>query len=124
MLEVLPVGPVPPNPAEFSGALAVAELLAKLEQRADLVLIDAAPMLHLSDAMTLTSRVDALVIVARLSSVRRPMLNELRRVLDTAPVTKLGVVVTGASEGESYGYGYGYGYGASREATSRRETVA
>ena len=124
VLQVLPVGPVPPNPAEFAGSHALAELLAGLEQRADLVFIDAAPMLHLSDAMTLTSRVDALIVVARLSSIRRGMLTELHRVLETAPTTKLGVVVTGAAGGESYGRGYGYGEPARKETTGRREPVA
>ena len=99
--------------------------LAKLETRADLVLIDAAPMLQLSDAMALTSRIDALVVVARLSSARRSVLNELRRVLDSAPIAKLGVVVTGAQHGEPYSGGYGYGdaESAQRAAATRREYV-
>lgn len=129
LLQVLPVGPLPPNPAEFIGSQTLAALIGKLETRADLVLIDAAPMLQLSDAMTLTSRVDALVVVSRLPAARRSVLNELRRVLDSAPVAKLGVVVTGAQHGESYtgGYGYGYGHaygeaeGAQRGATTRQE---
>ena len=128
VLQVLPVGPLPPNPAEFIGSHGLAALLAELEARADLVLVDAAPLLHLSDAMTLTARVDALVIVARLSSIRRPVLNELRRVLESAPIAKLGVVVTGAQQGEPYhgGYGYGYGYseGGQRAAATGREHVA
>ena len=125
LLQVLPVGTLPPNPAEFIGSTTLAELLAKLETRADLVLIDAAPMLQLSDAMTLTSRVDALVVVARLSAARRSVLNELGRVLDSAPVAKLGVVVTGAQRGEPYTGGYGYGdiEGAQRGSTARREYV-
>ena len=125
VLQVLPVGPLPPNPAEFAGSHALAALLSELEQRADLVLIDAAPMLHLSDAMTLTGRVDALVVVARLSSIRRTILSELRRVLDAAPITKLGVVATGASAGQSYGEAYGYGYGEvpRQEPLYRRQSV-
>jgi len=75
--------------------------------------------------MALTSRVDALVVVARLSSARRSVLNELRRVLDSAPIAKLGVVVTGAQHGEPYSGGYGYGdaEGAQRGAATRREYV-
>jgi len=118
VLEVLPVGTQPPNPAEFAGSHALAALLAELETRADIVLIDAAPILHLSDPMMLSSRVDALIVVSRLTQIRRPVLEELHRVLETAPVTKLGVVVTGASERESYGYGYGYGYGDNHEVTT------
>jgi hypothetical protein len=39
--------------------------------------------------------------------LRRPMLSELRRLLDTMPAAKLGFVVTGAEAEESFGYGYG-----------------
>ena len=94
-LEVLPVGPLPLNPAELAASQALDELLRELERRADLVLVDAPPLLALSDAVTLSSRVDALVVVTRLPAVRRPALQELRRVLDAAPVTKLGFVLTG-----------------------------
>ena len=112
VLEVLPVGTLPPNPAEFAGSHLLAQLLSELERRADVVLIDAAPLLNLSDAMTLSSRVDALVVVSRLSLVRRPVLQELHRVLAAAPVTKLGVVLTGTETSASYGYGgYGHAYG-------------
>jgi capsular exopolysaccharide synthesis family protein len=102
-LEVLPVGPIPPNPAEFAGSHALAEILAELKKRADLVLIDAPPLLDISDAMTLTSRVDGLVVVTKLPDARRAELQELHRVLATAPATKLGFVVTGViSEREVY----------------------
>lgn len=127
VLEVLPVGTRPPNPAEFIGSDTLADLLAQLEEQAELVLVDAPPLLHLSDAMTLTGRVDALVLVAKLATLRRPVLHELHRVLQNAPVSKLGVVLTGTDEGEAYGGGYGYSYGhgeAHEPAPARREQGA
>jgi capsular exopolysaccharide synthesis family protein len=124
VLEVLPVGPPPPNPAEFAGSHALAAILAELEKRAELVLIDSPPMLDLSDAMALTSRVDALVVVARLPSTRRATLQELHRVLAAAPITKLGFVATGTtSDGETYG-AYGYGRRATDDPRTRWETTA
>jgi succinoglycan biosynthesis transport protein ExoP len=118
LLEVLPVGPVPPNPAEFIGSHSLAMILAELTKRADLVLIDAPPILDLSDAMTLTSRVDGLVVVTRLPTTRRSALQELRRVLGTAPTAKLGFVATGTtSEPEAYG-AYGYANGATAEVAA------
>ena len=123
LLEVLPVGPVPPNPAEFAGSHALAAILAELEKRADLVLIDSSPMLDLSDAMALTSRIDGLVVVARLPTSRRSSLHELHRVLAAAPITKLGFVATGtASDGDTYG-AYGYGHRATEEARAQWETT-
>jgi polysaccharide biosynthesis transport protein len=123
VLEVLPVGPPPPNPAEFVGSNALAAILSELEQRADLVLLDAPPILDLSDAMTLSSRVDGLVVVTKLSAIRRPTLQELHRVLAGAPITKLGFVLTGASATATYGAG-GYGYGHSSDMRTRSETTA
>lgn len=123
VLTVLPVGPLPPNPAEFVGSHALAAILAELEKRADLILVDAPPLLDLSDAMTLTSRVDGLVVVTRLPSIRRASLQELHRVLAAAPVTKLGFVATGTtSDGEPY-KAYGYGRQAADESRTQWDTA-
>jgi len=108
ILEVLPAGPIPPDPGEFSGSRAVEAILKELSQRVDFVLVDAPPILHVGDAMALSARVDGLIVVGRLKVVRRPMLAELRRLLAVAPATKLGVVVTGAQGEEGYGYGSYY----------------
>ena len=112
LLEVLPAGPIPPDPGEFVGTHALAEILAELRERADIVLVDAPPALRVGDAMTLTSKVDGIVVVTRMKIVRRHMLAELARQLASVPTPVLGFVVTDAAgEDESYGYGYGSGYG-------------
>ena len=113
-LKVLPVGPLPPNPAEFIGTRALAELLAGLEPRAELILVDAPPILNLSDTMTLSARVDGLVVITRLPFLKRSTLHELHRALEASPATKLGFVLTGTTGTDTdggYGYGYGYGHG-------------
>jgi hypothetical protein len=62
--------------------------------------------------MGLSAKVDALLLVSRMEIVRRPMLTEVKRLIDTTPALKLGFVVTGPeAEDGVYGYGYGYGYG-------------
>jgi Mrp family chromosome partitioning ATPase len=108
-LRVLPSGVKPPDPGEFIGTNALSEVLVALQNGTDLVLIDAPPLLHVGDAMTLSGKIDAMIVVTRLNVVRRPMLRELRRLLAASPATKLGFVLTGA-EREEGGYGYG-GYG-------------
>jgi Mrp family chromosome partitioning ATPase/capsular polysaccharide biosynthesis protein len=104
MLEVLSFGQTPPDPAEFVGSDKIAEILGRLLARADVVLVDAPSMLGIGDAMTLSSNVDALLIVARVNVVRRSTLRELRRVLASCPAPTIGLVATGASFGEGYGY--------------------
>jgi Mrp family chromosome partitioning ATPase/capsular polysaccharide biosynthesis protein len=107
-LDVLVSGPLPPDPGEFVAATRVAEILRELRERYDLVLLDGPPLLRVGDAMTLSSRVDALLVVTRLNIVRRPMLAELRRLLEATPVPTLGYMVTGAALETGYGAGYGY----------------
>ena len=46
------------------------------------MLIDSPPLLRVNDAIALSTSVDAMVVVARLDTLRRPMLNELARVLE------------------------------------------
>jgi polysaccharide biosynthesis transport protein len=122
-LDVLPTGPLPPNPAEFASSHVLTEILMRLAEGRDLVLVDAPPILQVSDTMTLSAKVDAIVAVARLPNVRRGQLDELRRVLDSAPVVKLGFIVTGTSGEDGYGYGYGYGSGYAAEGRRERERV-
>jgi polysaccharide biosynthesis transport protein len=109
-LEVLTSGSLPPNPGDLASSERLSALLAEISERVDLVLIDSPPMLHVGDAASLSSNVDAVVIVARMQRLRRANVSELHRMLGTTRVLKLGFVLTGVERGEAYGYG-GYGYG-------------
>jgi polysaccharide biosynthesis transport protein len=110
-LEVMPTGPLPPHPADFLEASAVGELLQELAADHDIVLVDAAPVLPVSDSVILSKQVDALVVVARVSTLKRHVLADFHHALSALPVTKLGFILT-AAEDEAAGYG-GYGsYGS------------
>jgi tyrosine-protein kinase len=115
VLQLLLTGPAPPAAGEFAASEAVGEILDDLRERADLVLVDAPPLLQVGDAINLAARVDALFLVARLRTMRRPILKELARVLESCPAAKLGFVLTGAKFEE------GYGYAAYRGVTRRTE---
>lgn len=111
VLAVLPSGPTPPDPGEFVGTAALSELLVELRSLADVVLVDAPPVLHVGDALTLSSKVDGIIVATKMKIVRRHMLGELARQLAGSPTPVLGYVVTGAQEDGGYGYGYDdYGY--------------
>jgi polysaccharide biosynthesis transport protein len=55
VLDVLPSGPIPPDAGEFVGTAAVSQLLQELTRRYDLVVVDSPPLLHVGDALTLSS---------------------------------------------------------------------
>ncbi len=83
LLDVIPAGPIPPDPGEFVATAALARLLETLSNRYDLVLIDAPPLLRVGDALTLASRVSSLMIVSSLPAAKRHTPHtELRRVLE------------------------------------------
>jgi polysaccharide biosynthesis transport protein len=119
LLEVLPSGPIPPDPGEFVGTQALGEILEELRERADIVLIDTPPVLRVGDALTLSNKVDGIIVVTRLDVVRRQTLSELGRQLATVPTPVLGFVVTGSGGVDGYDYGYGSPYARPYE----RETV-
>jgi polysaccharide biosynthesis transport protein len=127
VMKVLASGPIPPDPGEFVRTAVLTEIIEELRLRADYVLIDAPPVLHVGDAMALSTKVDGILVVTRMQVVRRHMLTELSRQLANAPTPVLGFVVTAADEEESYGYGYGYGsyqarpYEPSEKAAARSE---
>jgi tyrosine-protein kinase len=105
-IRVLPTGPLPANPGEFVGTQSVARVLDRLRSDAEFVLLDAPPLLSVGDAMTLSARADAIVLVTHLGIVQRKMLADVSRELAASPARKLGFVVTGADVKDTYGYGY------------------
>jgi capsular exopolysaccharide synthesis family protein len=91
------------------------QILAEARALADVVLLDTAPLLVVSDASELLPEVDAVIMVARAGRTTRDGARRSFELLDRAGIPVLGVVLVGASSPMSYYYGgrYGaYGYGA------------
>jgi capsular exopolysaccharide synthesis family protein len=103
-LEIVLPGTLPPDPAAFIEAPVVAGLLQELSARSDVLLIDSPPLLSVGDGASLFDKVDAVVVVADRRTLRRPLVAELRRILDAAPAVRLGVIVAGADTdlGDAY----------------------
>src|SRR3954454_2529254 len=114
-LRVLPAGPAAPNPSELLSSERMERLLAELEGATELVIIDSAAALAVSDALPLLRWTTGVVIVARLNRTTRAGIRRLQKIVTAASGTILGVVATGAPARGGYdGYGYGYGYKDSR----------
>lgn len=125
-LQVLPSGSTPANPGEFVGTQALALLIAELRRDNDIVLIDSPPILAVGDAMSLSTQVDAILLVVRPGVTNRPMLRDLGRAIAVSPAVKLGFVLTGVDEREAYGASAYAEYARRNEskAESVRETAA
>jgi capsular exopolysaccharide synthesis family protein len=121
-LSILPTGVLPPSPSDFLRTTAFGRVVQDLRDGADVVLIDAPPMLPVSDALTASASVDALILAVQIDRIRRPQLRELVRLVASSPSEILGYVVTGVDLGGGYaGYaGYAGYYGPIESARERR----
>jgi capsular exopolysaccharide synthesis family protein len=114
-LRLLPSGPVPGNPAELLGSDAMEALLRELQEASDFVLIDAAPVLPVADAMTLTPFVDAILFVADARRTTRGAIAQARQQLDQVNARVIGTVLNNFDPAKSPGSAHQhYGYNAYR----------
>ncbi|MEA3218387.1 MAG: hypothetical protein QOJ19_4543 [Acidimicrobiia bacterium] len=120
-LTVLAAGPMPPNPSEMLGSGHMRNLLDELRSRFDYVLIDAPPLLAVTDAAVLATLSDGCVLSTRYGKTRRVELEEAAAALKRVDGNLLGVVLNRVpqSAGAARGYGYAYSY----EADAGRDTT-
>ncbi len=108
-LAVLTSGPLPPNPAEMIASKSFARVVAELQERFDLVIIDAPALLAVGDTSAIARCVDGLMFLVDLSQARRPLLVEAESQIAQMPCRKLGLVVLSPSarrQGDHYAYSY------------------
>lgn len=121
--DVLASGATPPNPAELLQTEAMRRLLADVRAEYDYVLIDAPPLLPVTDAALLASQSDGAILVVRHNSTTRDEVRDSVERLQSVGARLLGTIANMAPAAKRGGsrYGYGYGYGYAPDSTSRRK---
>lgn len=94
VLKVLPAGQIPSGTGEFMTLPKVDQTLQALREYADIVLIDAPPLLGSGDGIALSAKVDGVLAVVRSNATRSGTLDEFHLVLESSPAAKLGFVLT------------------------------
>lgn len=126
-LAVLTSGPVPPNPSELLGMERMAQLIATLRTMADLVIVDSAPAVPVTDAAVLASQCDAVLVVVRARSTSRRASRVAMERLRAVGANVLGFVLNGAAPGSeelpSYYY-QAYGSNGSTPHKVRQSAAA
>ena len=107
-LFVLTSGPIPPNPAELLGSKKMRAFIEELEGEYDLVLIDAPPVLAVTDAQILSTIVDGVIFVASYGEAQKNAVVDAKQLIDKVGGKILGIVFNKVPD-ESYGY-YGKYY--------------
>lgn len=114
-LSILTSGPVPPNPSELLNSKRMSDLLDWARNHYDIIVLDAPPVLAVSDVQVLVPKVDGVVVVARMGQTLKGDLKRTVEVLKLANARILGVVERIRAKHGDRGYGYGYGYGYSSD---------
>jgi Mrp family chromosome partitioning ATPase/capsular polysaccharide biosynthesis protein len=107
---LLAAGTRPPNPESVLATAQIRKLLEDLRSEWDIVIVDTAPVLAVSDAVPLIGVVDGVIVVSRLGLSTRDQGRRLYELFSIIPSAKvLGVAANDLPKIEQ-GYGYGYGY--------------
>lgn len=111
-LDILPCGPVPPNPSELLRMDKLGRLLEQLHTRYDMVVLDSPPVIPVADPRILSSMVDGVVLVVKLGHTTLDALAQVHRELTAVGAPLLGTILNDLDVRRPgyYGYGY-YGYG-------------
>ncbi len=108
-LFVLPAGSPPPNPAELLASSHMRDVLNELREQFDHVVIDTPPTLSVTDAVVLSPRVDAIILVIRSGQTTKQALRRARDILMQVNAHVTGVLLN-AVDLTSPDYYYYYEY--------------
>jgi len=117
-LSIIPVGAIPPNPAELLFSERLEQLLSELRQEYDLILLDCPPVEVVADASIISKWADMTVFVVRAGNLEREMLPVVESYYTEKKFHSMLLLLNGTTASGHYGYhrygyhyGYGYGYG-------------
>lgn len=110
-LSVITSGPVSPNPSELLNSKRMRQLIDWSRENFDIIVLDAPPVLAVSDVQVLVPKTDGVVVVANMGKTLKGDLRRTVEVLKLANAKILGSVERVKSKHSDMGYGYGYGYG-------------
>ncbi len=129
-LDFIPAGTSPPNPSELLSSQQFQDLLNQFKLTYDHVLLDAPPVLAVTDAPLLTTAADLMILVLETERVPLKTAQRTMEMLDMVKAPIAGVVLndkTGQAQRYgyygnkyySYSYGYGYSYYGDKDDTKK-----
>ncbi len=118
-IDLLPSGPIPPNPAELLTNPRVKQLFDEARKEYDYIIVDTAPLGLVSDTLLIADIADVFVYIVRANHMDKRMLEIPERIVNDNQLKATALVLNGVDleKGKGYGYGYGYGYGVTKKKT-------
>ncbi|MDD3078172.1 MAG: polysaccharide biosynthesis tyrosine autokinase [Paludibacter sp.] len=108
MFDVIPAGPIPPNPSELLMSKKLDNLIEELKKDYEYIIIDSAPVGVVSDTFLLNRFTDLSIYVSRQNYTPRELTELINEIYNNNRLKNMGVILNGVDENSGYGYGYGY----------------
>ena len=110
-IALLTAGTIPPNPAELLSSDSMRDLLARLRASYDIIILDAPPVIPVTDAPLLTALTDLVVVVIESGRIPANAARRMKELLQSVQAPVAGFVLNDrtALYSDTYGY-YGKGY--------------
>jgi len=110
-LDLLPCGPIPPNPTELMHTDRFAQIVDDLSDRYDRVIYDSPPVVAVADAMILGQMMDGVLFVVKSGQTAREVVKRAKEQLDSINTPLLGAILNDLDlEDRAYRYHYYYSY--------------
>lgn len=115
-IDLIPTGPTPPNPIELLASKNNEEVIKELRKHYDIIILDCAPILGISDTQVMLKHADANVVVVSSGETPIELLERAKKVFETANSKIDGVIINKASvKGSSYYSYYANDYYSSKK---------
>lgn len=110
-LSAIAAGPHPPNAADLLTGPRLGELIGRLTEQFDHVIVDSAPVIGLADAPLVAAAVEGVAFVVEARAIQAGAARRALQRLETAQANVVGIVLTKFEPRHAHlGYGYGYGF--------------
>ncbi len=128
-LKVMPAGPLPPNPPDLLDSKAMESFQVSLASSgAEVIIFDAPPLLGLSDASILASKVDGVLVVVNIERANKKQIEQMKAHFTQAGTRVLGCIVNKQrrkrNDSSYYSYYYYRSDGESKSTHSSSAPVA
>ncbi|MGB3801184.1 MAG: polysaccharide biosynthesis tyrosine autokinase, partial [Lewinella sp.] len=107
-LFLIPSGPLPPNPTELLMDGRMANLIHRLRQDFDIIVLDAPPVGVVTDGLLMKDYINVTLFMARVGVTPKKSINYITEMIEAGKLPRLHLVINGIDPKASYGYGYGY----------------
>jgi tyrosine-protein kinase Etk/Wzc len=123
-LSYITAGTIPPNPSEMLGSEQMKIFLSEIKRKFDIILIDSAPIIAVTDSEILSSMVDATILVVSAEVTEFELMEKSVELIKQSSTSFIGTVLNNFAYRSGYGsyYKYYYYYSNANNGKSKKSS--